>query len=105
MTKQNELFWDDQSGGFYFTSHDHEELLTRSKDPIDTVLPSGNAVSVGNLVYLATHLDRPTYLASAERTIRAFAGYLEDLPAGMTRMALAASTWQSAQPAEGATDD
>ncbi len=38
-------FWDEESGGFYFTSIDHEELLMRSKDYYDNATPSGNSVA------------------------------------------------------------
>ena len=54
---QIDLFWDDAQGGFYFTSDDHEELLARAKDPVDSALPSGNAVAASNLVYLAAALE------------------------------------------------
>ena len=49
---QIERFWDAESGGFFYTSDDHEELLARSKDPVDSALPSGNSVAAGTLVYL-----------------------------------------------------
>ncbi len=31
--QQNELFWDENLGGYYFTSTDHESLLARAKTP------------------------------------------------------------------------
>ncbi len=40
-----DYFWDEQEGGFFFTSKDHEELLTRTKDYFDNALPSGNSVA------------------------------------------------------------
>src|SRR6185312_536055 len=55
---QIEQFWDAEEGGFFFTSNDHEELLARSKDPADSVTPSGNAVTAGNLVYLSQALSK-----------------------------------------------
>jgi hypothetical protein len=86
-TTQINLFWDDQRGGFFFTSSDHEILIARTKDPHDSALPSGNAVAVDNLVYLARELDKPEYLDRAETTLRAFAPLLEQMPSGMPRMA------------------
>ena len=88
-TLQIELFWDEQGGGFFFTSSDHESLLARSKDPTDSALPSGNAVAAGNLVYLAEHLDNPDYLDRAKQTVEAFGPLLKSSPAGMPRMAIA----------------
>jgi len=86
--KQIELFWDDARGGFFFTSSDHETLIARSKDPSDSALPSGNAVSAGNLVYLAQALDRPDCFERAARTLAAFATLWQRAPAAMPRMAV-----------------
>jgi hypothetical protein len=89
MQTQIDLFWDEPRGGFFFTSKDHEALLARSKDPADSALPSGNAVSAENLIYLAHAQNRPEYLDRAEKTLAAFAGQLHDAPAAMPRMAAA----------------
>jgi len=85
---QIELFWDDPQGGFFFTAVDHEKLIARSKDPADSVIPSGNAVSVANLVYLADALDKPEYLDRAEKTVATFATQMRHMPASMPRMAV-----------------
>jgi uncharacterized protein YyaL (SSP411 family) len=101
MKTQLELFWDDEQGGFFFTSDDHEALIARSKDPVDSALPSGNGVSAQNLVYLAKALNRQEYLDHAEKTVNAFATLLADSPASAPRMALA---WQAIQDAKGAKE-
>jgi uncharacterized protein YyaL (SSP411 family) len=84
--KQHDLFWDERLGGYFFTSGDHEALLARPKDPVDSATPSGNSVAAGNLVYLATALGQPDDLARAEKTIRAFARFTNRSPAAMPRM-------------------
>jgi uncharacterized protein YyaL (SSP411 family) len=84
---QIEHFWDEADGGFYFTSDDHEALLARSKDPTDSATPSANAVTAGNLLYLAAALDKPDYRERAERTILAFGSLWDQAPAAMPRMA------------------
>jgi uncharacterized protein YyaL (SSP411 family) len=89
MAKQLELFWDDRHGGFFFTSGDHEALLARSKEFTDGVEPSGNAVSAGNLVYLAGKRKHPEYLERAERTIRAGGALLDNSPSAAPRLAVA----------------
>jgi len=96
MAKQIELFWDEANGGFFYTSNDHEALLARSKNPIDGARPSGGSVSAENLTDLATHLDRPEYLAKAERTIQAVSGLLERSPGAAPRMVTAAVDWLDA---------
>ncbi|MEN3333798.1 MAG: uncharacterized protein V7641_3163 [Blastocatellia bacterium] len=47
-------FWDAKNGGFFFTSEDHEELITRIKDYFDNAIPSGNSVAAQ--VFLKLHL-------------------------------------------------
>ncbi|MBN2474456.1 MAG: thioredoxin domain-containing protein [Pirellulales bacterium] len=100
-TEQIRLFADEQRGGFFFTSDDHQALLARSKDPTDSALPSGNAVSAANLVYLAGELDKPEYLDRARRTIETFAALLQQSPAAMPRMAVSAASLLRAE-AQGA---
>src|SRR5690606_25335546 len=46
-------FWDAESGGFYFTSNTHEELLVRNKDMVDNAAPSGNSAAADVLLRLA----------------------------------------------------
>ena len=87
--KQIELFWDDQAGAFFFTSHDHEALIARGKKLTDGVLPSGNAVTASNLIYLAAARDKPDYLDRAEKTIQAAASFFDRSPSAVPRMAIA----------------
>ncbi len=97
MSTQLDWFWDAAGGGFYFTSRDHEQLIARSKDPVDSALPSGNAVSAGNLVYLAQHLGRVEYLDRAEETVRAFAPLLSQAPAAVPRLAVSWAALRAAR--------
>jgi uncharacterized protein YyaL (SSP411 family) len=85
---QLKLFWDDQNGGFFFTATDHEELLARSKDRYDSVVPSGNSVAVRNLIRLASLSGDNTYRDKAEETLKAAAGSMQDAPGGFANMAL-----------------
>jgi len=56
-------FYDEDQGGFFFTSHDQEHLFHRPKPSMDHELPSGNGVAVrclnefGNLMGLPKHID------------------------------------------------
>ena len=38
-------FLDQEDGGFYDTSDDHEQLILRPKDVQDNAVPSGNAMA------------------------------------------------------------
>jgi uncharacterized protein len=66
-----EQFWDETDSGFYFTSADHEELLTRTKDYFDNAIPSGNSVAA--LVLMKLHLltQEPEYQRCAISVLRA----------------------------------
>ena len=75
-----ERFEDKDSGGFYFTSHDHEKLLYRPKSGADDAIPSGNAAAICGLLGLGNLLGESRYLESAEKTLELFADELERRP-------------------------
>ncbi len=104
MEVQIEQFWDEQRGGFFFTSHDHEKLIARGKNAVDSALPSGNSISVLNLIYLARHLDRPEYLARAEEAIQAFAPRFPDMPGAMPRLAMAQAALEEARSSKSVSE-
>ena len=89
MDDQIRLFWDEKGDGFFFTAHHHEELIARIKQADDTVLPSGNSVSVRNLIRLASLTGQDKYRTYAEKTLKLFAPALKSRPRGMANMALA----------------
>jgi uncharacterized protein YyaL (SSP411 family) len=66
-----ERFHDQQAGGFFFTSHDHEQLLHRPKPMLDDALPCGNGVAARVLIRLGHLCGRNDYLLAAESTLRA----------------------------------
>ena len=65
-----EHFEDTEQGGFFFTSHDHEDLLYRSKTFSDDAIPNGNAVAANALLQLGLLSGQTKYMDAAERTIR-----------------------------------
>ncbi len=78
------LFEDQADGGFWFTSHDHERLILRTKPGADQATPSGNAVAASQLQRLGHLLGEPRYLAAAERTLRLFADAMRSQPGSHT---------------------
>jgi uncharacterized protein YyaL (SSP411 family) len=88
-TVQLELFWDEDRGGFYFTSSDHEVLIARTRQLTDGALPAGNSVAAENLLYLARALNEPQYERMARRTIAAARPVLERSPLAAPRLAAA----------------
>lgn len=93
-------FLDKTNGGFYFTSHQHEELLARTKNSFDGVLPAGNSVSARNLIKLAKRTGTAAYLDEARATIELFASNIEQSPRGFATLALAASELLAADDRE-----
>ncbi len=73
-------FEDRADGGFWFTSHDHERLILRTKPGPDNATPSGNAVAALQLQRLGHVLGEPRYLAAAERTLRLFLDGMRSQP-------------------------
>lgn len=48
------IFWDDENGGFFFTSEENESLILRSKEYYDGAIPSGNSVMAYSLNKLSS---------------------------------------------------
>ena len=80
--EQDRRFWDRAAGGYFFTPEDGEDLLFRQKDIHDGAIPSGNAVSLLNLLRLARMTVRPGLEDRAARLARAFASQLQRFPSG-----------------------
>jgi hypothetical protein len=81
-----ERFEDPTSGGFFFTSHDHEPLILRPKPGHDHATPSGNGVAALALQRLG-HLTGDTrYLEAGARTLRLYFAQLEASPAGFATL-------------------
>ncbi len=73
-------FEDHQSGGFFFTAADHEQLIHRSKTFSDDSTPSGNGVAASVLCRLGYLLGELRYLDAAERTLQAGWPMLQQYP-------------------------
>ena len=82
-------FGDKEGGGFFYTAHDHEQLITRQKDLQDGSVPSGNGMAATVLVRLAKLCGRNDYLEAAEKTMRSSGQLLSKSPISATQMLLA----------------
>jgi len=65
-----EHFEDTVDGGFYFTAHDHEQLVHRPKPLLDESTPAGNGVAAYALGRLGHLLGETRYLEAVERTLK-----------------------------------
>jgi uncharacterized protein YyaL (SSP411 family) len=75
-------FVDERSGGFYFTSADHEALISRPKSFGDDALPAGNGIAAIVLQRFGFLLGESRYLLAAERTLRAAWQAMQEYPPG-----------------------
>jgi uncharacterized protein YyaL (SSP411 family) len=75
-----EHFTDPVSGGFFFTSDDHEKLIYRSKSFSDEATPAGNGIAAFVLQRMGHLLGESRYLAAAEKTLRASWRLVEKYP-------------------------
>ncbi|CAG8462636.1 12261_t:CDS:10 [Dentiscutata erythropus] len=84
--RQNQLFYDEQSGGYYNVKEGTKDILLRLKDDHDGAEPSANSVSVSNLILLGNIANNLDYSTKAEQTLKYFAGRLNTVPYSMSAM-------------------
>ncbi|MCP3980111.1 MAG: thioredoxin domain-containing protein [bacterium] len=73
-------FEDEHHGGFFFTSDDHERLLTRSRTLHDGALPAGAGVAAETLLRLGAHFDDDALRNPARRLLTNFRSMIERMP-------------------------
>jgi len=79
-------FWDKKRGGFYNTADDGETLIVRKKSSYDGAIPSGNSVSMVNLVRLARYTANTDFESKAAELGKAFSRDIRQVPSGFTLM-------------------
>ncbi len=67
-------FGDADGGGFFYTPHDHEPLISRNKDLHDNATPSGNATAAGALLRLGQLCGRSDLEDLAQCTLNLLSG-------------------------------
>ncbi|MCY3985630.1 MAG: thioredoxin domain-containing protein [Candidatus Dadabacteria bacterium] len=77
-------FWDEEVAGFYFTADDGEELITRQKEIYDGAVPSGNSVSMLNILRIARLTADPELEEKAARMATSFSPQISKHPASFS---------------------
>jgi len=90
--RQDELFWDESSGGWFSTTGKDASVLLRLKDDYDGAEPAASSVSVLNLIVLSHLVENAEWNGRVERTLRLFATRIEQMGRGVPMMASALST-------------
>ncbi|MFO0915623.1 MAG: thioredoxin domain-containing protein [Pirellulales bacterium] len=86
-------FQDREGGGFYFTSDDHERLITRTMDWHDSSVPSGNGMAATALLRLGRLIGSTEYYQAAEQTLIRGRSILSDRSTAAGQLLLAADLW------------
>ncbi len=85
----------DESGGFWLTSPDHEELPARPRSTHDGALPSGAGVAAETLLRLAIHLDDRALREAAARALTALTPAVARAPSAFASLLRAADLLES----------
>ena len=75
-------FWDEQKGGFFFTSQNVDEGVPRLKQIYDGAIPSGNSVALLNLLRLSQLTNEIAFDSYAKKLLRTFTDEVRNQPVG-----------------------
>ena len=92
--RQDDLFWDDDSGGWFSTTGRDPSVLLRMKEDYDGAEPAASSIAVLNLLTLS-HLvgdGGGVWPARVDRTLKYFSPRLEQVGRAVPMMAAALST-------------
>ena len=87
--KQDALFWDPGSGGYFDTTGGDSSVLFRTRDDSDGAEPAASSVVAMNLLRLWQATDRKDWREKADRTFLVFAERLEAAPHALPQLAVA----------------
>lgn len=82
--EMDNLFLDDENGGYFFTSESGEQILGRQKEIYDGALPSSNSITAKNLLRLFNITGNTGYKDQLKRLFLAFSAQLNDAPQAYT---------------------
>jgi uncharacterized protein len=91
-------FRDEQGSGYFFTSHDHETLIARTKSLQDNATPSGNSMAVLALIRAARITGEERYRQRAAAVLSATAPQMAELGAAFPNMLVAADEYLRSWP-------
>ncbi len=80
-----ELFWDEGAGGLFTNGSDAETLITRSKDLIDSAVPSANGNGALALLRLGALVGEGYYTQRGEDILGLLAGLIRQHPTAFSR--------------------
>ena len=91
--RQDELFWDEEAGGWFSTTGHDPSVLLRMKEDYDGAEPTASSVAVLNLLTLSHLVSDRAWDDRIEKTLRLFATRIEQMGRGVPLMSAALSTY------------
>jgi len=95
---QDQLFLDQDKGGYFASKAGDPEIVLRLKDDQDGAEPSSNSVSAMNLIRLSKILNNEKYSSEAVKIIKLFNERLEQIPHAMPALVDAYLYLHQAEP-------
>ncbi len=93
--KAQELFADQERGGFYLCGEGNEKLIATPKETYDGAIPSGNSVMAYNLVKLWQITGKECWREQAAKQLDFLSAYAAQYPSGQSFSLLAALLYQN----------
>ncbi|MFT4523831.1 MAG: hypothetical protein ACI8ZN_002787 [Bacteroidia bacterium] len=79
-----EFFYNHETGMFNFTSHSQNDLVLKTTDYFDNVLPSGNSVMCRNLIWISRYFDDDSYAHIADNQLSKITSSVKSYPSGFS---------------------
>lgn len=89
QVRMNQLFADEEHGGFFSVTKDAPNILLRTKEDYDGAEPSPSSVAALNLLRLAQIKNAPEFATQAQKTIDAFSDRITRAPVTIPQMLVA----------------
>jgi uncharacterized protein len=78
-------FWDEEDGGFFFSTRNNKELIANQKEIYDGAIPSANSVMILNLLRLSKITANTDYEEKAAIMNRAFSQIISRSPSAFSQ--------------------
>jgi uncharacterized protein YyaL (SSP411 family) len=78
-------FWDEETGGFFFSAKNNQDLIANQKEIYDGAIPSGNSVMLLNLLRMSKISSNAAYAEKAAIMDRAFSPIISRSPSAFSQ--------------------
>ena len=96
--RQDELFWDEEGGGWFSTTGQDPTVLLRLKEDYDGAEPAASSVAVLNLLALSHLTGDGAMRTRVERTFGVFGARAADMSRAIPMLLTALSTYHAGMP-------